>query len=73
MTTKARTDFFTVMLLPELLTAIAIRTRYISAYITQLPRKAQSPDGDELTDRGSLQKGIACKVICRRLAFAMLS
>jgi hypothetical protein len=56
MTTKARTDLFTVMLLPELLTALAVRTRYIPPYITQLLRKAQSPDGREpaVLGRGKL-------------------
>src|SRR5580704_5162994 len=44
-TTKARTDFLTVMLLPEMQTAIAIGTRYIAPYIAQRRRKAQSPDG----------------------------
>jgi hypothetical protein len=43
MTTKARIDFFMVMLLPMLM-AIPIKTRYIPPYIAlaQIRRKAQS-------------------------------
>jgi len=57
MTPKARTEFFTVILLPEKLTTIASRTRYIPWYITQLHRKAQSADGGELADTGHCNEG----------------
>src|ERR1700688_197817 len=46
-----------IVLIPEMPTAIAIGTRYVSPYITQLRRKAQSPDGGELADRGHCKRG----------------
>src|ERR1039458_6892492 len=42
---------------PGMLTASAIRTRYISPYIAQVRRKAQSPDWGGLTNRGHCKGG----------------
>jgi len=56
-TAKAGTDCFTVMVLPEMLATIAIRSRYIWPYIAQLPRRVQSPDRRELADRGHYKRG----------------
>jgi len=38
-------------------TAVAMRVRYISPYITRLCRKAQSPDGDVQADNGRCKGG----------------
>jgi hypothetical protein len=45
MTTKAGTDFFTVMFVPEMLAAIALRSRYIQPYITGYFEKCKVPMG----------------------------